>query len=71
MGALCEFCRLGALENNGDPDSIGSPDFDTQILAVWCASGKAIADREQDEADAVMRTAFDVIYRRIWQLHQN
>ena len=54
MGALCEWCRLGALENNCDPDSIGSPDFDTQLLAVWCASGEAIADREDAEARQII-----------------
>ena len=50
IGALCEWCRLGALENNCDPDSISAPDFNTQLLAVWCASGEAIADREYAEA---------------------
>ena len=59
MGDLCEWCRLGALANNHDPESIASANFDTQLLAVWRASGEAIADREQDEADVTMRTAFD------------
>ena len=56
IGALCEWCRLGALENNCDPDSIGSPDFDTQLLAVWRASGEAIADREDAEARQAIDT---------------
>ena len=50
IGALCEWCRLGALENNCDPDSISAPDFDTQLLGIWRASGEAIADREDAEA---------------------
>ena len=62
MGALCEWCRLGALENNCDPDSIGAPGFDTQLLAVWRASGEAIfgacANRE-DDAQTGRRLVFD------------
>ena len=50
MDALCEWCRLGAYENNCDPDSISSPDFDTQLLGIWRASGEAIAEREDHDA---------------------
>ena len=62
MGALCEWCRLGALENNCDPDSISAPGFNTQLLAIWRASGEAIfgacANRE-DDAQTGRRLVFD------------
>ena len=49
MGALCEWCRRGALENNCDPDSISTPGFNTQLFAVWRAAGEVIADEAMAE----------------------
>ena len=65
MGALCEWCRLGALENNCDPDSIGAPDFNTQVLAIWRASGEAICDAHasrEDDAQTKRRLVFDAAH---------
>ena len=65
MGALCEWCRLGALENNCDPDSIGAPGFNTQVLAIWRASGEAIFDAyasREDDAETERRLVFDAAH---------
>ena len=65
MGALCEWCRRGAYENNCDPDSIGAPGFNTQVLAVWRASGEAICDAHasrEDDAQTKRRLVFDAAH---------
>ena len=45
LRVLGEWCRRFAAQNT-DPDAINSLDFNTQLLAIWRASGEAIAQSE-------------------------